>query len=113
MECTPVHIYFSLEFCLELLHLCMAAPNNFILLQFGLYLSFTPRPYSPRRKSPLYPLDRKLGGPQNQSGHCGEEKHVPMPGIQPLDIQPVAHRDATDTGVIRMECTPLHNDLSL
>jgi hypothetical protein len=36
MECTPLHIYFSLEFFLYLLHLCGPAPNNFILLQFGL-----------------------------------------------------------------------------
>jgi len=29
--------------------------------------------YSPE-KSPQYPLDRRLGGPQSQSGHGGEEK---------------------------------------
>jgi hypothetical protein len=28
-----------------------------------------------QRKSPWYPSDRRLGGPQNQSGHCGEEKN--------------------------------------
>jgi hypothetical protein len=32
-------------------------------------VSFTPRPLYP-----LYPLDRRLGGPQNQSGWHGEEK---------------------------------------
>jgi hypothetical protein len=28
-----------------------------------------------RGKSPRYPLDRRLGGPQNRSGHGGEEKN--------------------------------------
>jgi hypothetical protein len=29
-----------------------------------------------------YPLDRRLGGPQSQSGCCGEEKNLlPFPGI--------------------------------
>jgi hypothetical protein len=38
----------------------------------------------PQGKNPLYPLDRRLGGPQNRSGHDGEEKnsHAP-PGIEP------------------------------
>jgi hypothetical protein len=30
-----------------------------------------------------YPLDRRLGGPQNRSGCVGEEKHFqPPPGIE-------------------------------
>jgi hypothetical protein len=42
-------------------------------------------------KRPLYPLDRRLGGPQSQSGHGGEEKNFhPIPGLKPLIIQPVA-----------------------
>jgi hypothetical protein len=36
-------------------------------------VSFTPRPLYPRGKSPRYPLDRRLGGSQNQSGRRGEE----------------------------------------
>jgi hypothetical protein len=36
-------------------------------------VSFTPLPLYPRRKSPRYPLDRRLGGPQNQCENCGEE----------------------------------------
>jgi hypothetical protein len=35
---------------------------------------FTPRPLHPRGKSLRHPLDRRLGGPQNQSGRRGEEK---------------------------------------
>jgi hypothetical protein len=32
---------------------------------------------------PLYPLARKLGGPQSQSGRCGKKKqYLPLPGIE-------------------------------
>jgi hypothetical protein len=37
-------------------------------------VSFTPRPLYPRGKSPRYPLDRRLNGPQSRSGRRGEEK---------------------------------------
>jgi hypothetical protein len=37
--------------------------------------SFTPRPLYPQKKSPWYPLDRKLGGFQSRSGRGGEEKN--------------------------------------
>jgi hypothetical protein len=47
-------------------------------------VSFTPRPLYPQGKSPLYPLDRRLGGPQSLSGRSGEEKNTqPPPGIEP------------------------------
>jgi hypothetical protein len=36
--------------------------------------SFTPLPLYPRAKSPRYPFDRRLGGPQSRSGRRGEEK---------------------------------------
>jgi hypothetical protein len=58
-------------------------------------------------------LDRRLGAPQNRSGRCGEEKHLAPAGNPTPVVQPVARRDATDTGVIRMECTPLHIYFSL
>jgi hypothetical protein len=35
-------------------------------------VSFTSRSLYPGEKSPLYPLDRRLGGPQNRSGWRGE-----------------------------------------
>jgi hypothetical protein len=31
-------------------------------------VSFTPRPFYPQGKSPWYPLDRRLGGPQSRFG---------------------------------------------
>jgi hypothetical protein len=33
-------------------------------------------------KGPRCPLDRRLAGPQNQSGRGGEEKYQPVPGIE-------------------------------
>jgi hypothetical protein len=44
-----------------------------------------------------YPLDRRLGGPQNQSGHDGEKKNSHfLPGLEPAIIQPVAQRYTTE-----------------
>jgi hypothetical protein len=38
----------------------------------------------PQGKSPWYPLDRSLGGPQSRSGRGGEKKNSqPPPGIEP------------------------------
>jgi hypothetical protein len=46
-------------------------------------VSFTPRPLYPQGKSPWYPLDRRLGGPQSRSGCGDEEKNSqPPPGIE-------------------------------
>jgi hypothetical protein len=44
-------------------------------------------------KEPLYPLDRRLGEPQNRSGGGGGEKNSqPLPGLELPIIQPVAQR---------------------
>jgi hypothetical protein len=40
---------------------------------------FTPRPLYPQGKCPCYPLDRRLGGPQNLSGRGDEEKNSQSP----------------------------------
>jgi hypothetical protein len=48
-------------------------------------------------KKPLFTLDRKLDGPQNQSGRGGEEKNSqPLPGLEPPIIQAVAQRYTTE-----------------
>jgi hypothetical protein len=40
--------------------------------------------FTPQGKSPWYPLDRNLGGPQSRSGRDGEEIiSQPPPGIEP------------------------------
>jgi hypothetical protein len=48
----------------------------------------TSRPLCPQEKSPPYPLNRRLGRPQSQSG-CGvEEKNSqPLPGFETPIIQ--------------------------
>jgi hypothetical protein len=45
-------------------------------------VSFTSRPLYPQEKSPLYPLDRRLGGSQNRCGRRREERILPLPGQQ-------------------------------
>jgi hypothetical protein len=43
-------------------------------------------------KSPCHPLGMRQGGPQRQSGCCGEEKNLlPLPRDQTLAVQHVAH----------------------
>jgi hypothetical protein len=59
-----------------------------IILDFGngwrLVVSFIPLPLYRRGMSPRYPLDRRLGGPQSQSGRYGKEKNpLLLPGIEP------------------------------
>jgi hypothetical protein len=50
-------------------------------------VSFTPQPFYHQGNSPQYPFDRRLCGPQIQSGHWGEEKHFPLPEIT---LRPIA-----------------------
>jgi hypothetical protein len=57
-------------------------------------VSFTPWPLYPQGKSPSYLLGRKLGGPQNWSGWCGEEKFMTLPGLQPWPLSHSAHRQS-------------------
>jgi hypothetical protein len=63
-----------------------------------------PRPLYLQRKSPWYPLDRRLGGPQSRSGRCGEEKNSqPPPGIEPWNPDspaPIAFDSAEVKAVI-------------
>jgi hypothetical protein len=58
---------------------------------------FMPRLLYPHEKSPWYPLDRRLGGPQSRSGHGAEEKNFqPLPGLEPPIIQLLAQRYTTE-----------------
>jgi hypothetical protein len=57
--------------------------------------NFTHRPLYPRGMSPLYPLDRRLSGPQSRSGRWTEENiSCPCRGLNPNSsaVQPIAHR---------------------
>jgi hypothetical protein len=52
-------------------------------------VSFTPRLLYPRGKSPRYPLDRRLGGPQNRSGNYRQKKNfVTLQEIEPRSSSP-------------------------
>jgi hypothetical protein len=67
-------------------------------------VSFMPWPLYPQGKSPWYPLYRRLGGPQNWSGHFGEEKNSqPLLRLKPLVIQPIAHHYITELSWL-LEC---------
>jgi hypothetical protein len=43
------------------------------------------RPLYPLGNSPWYPLDRRLGGPQSQSGRSEEVSSKLLPGLGPSD----------------------------
>jgi hypothetical protein len=58
----------------------------------------------PQGKSPWYPLDKKLSGPQSRAGHGDEEKNSqPLPGLEPPIIQPVAQRYTTELSRIKLQ----------
>jgi hypothetical protein len=60
-------------------------------------VSFTPRPLYSQGKSPWYPVDRRLDGPQSLSGRGGEEKNSqPLLQVETLINQPVAQRCTTE-----------------
>jgi hypothetical protein len=51
----------------------------------------------PQGKSPWYPLNRKLCGPESRSGRGSETKNSqPLRGLEPPIIQPVAQRYTTE-----------------
>jgi hypothetical protein len=53
------------------------------VLDGGEWSASRPGRFTPRGKSPWYPLDRRLGGPQTRSGRSGEEKNSQTPpGIE-------------------------------
>jgi hypothetical protein len=65
-----------------------------------------PRQLYSEGKSPWYPLDMRLGGPQSRSGRGGEEKNSqPRPGLEPLIIQPVAQRHITELSGLIIVCS--------
>jgi hypothetical protein len=49
-----------------------------------------------------YTVDRRLGEPQSQSGHSGEEKNSQLlPGLEPPIIQPVAQCCTTELFLLK------------
>jgi hypothetical protein len=71
----------------------IAPPILHLCTRWKWTVSFMPRPLYPQGKSPRYPLDRRLGGPQSRSGHGGEEEksqRAPVGNWTPV-IQPVVY----------------------
>jgi hypothetical protein len=64
-------------------------------------VSFTPQPLYPQGKSPWYPLDRKLGGPQSWY-ECGVEEKNSHPCLDPSPVH-LAHSPALYHWVIPAE----------
>jgi hypothetical protein len=52
-------------------------------------VSYTNQPLYPQGKSPVYPLNRGLGGPQSWFGGCRKEEVLTQSGLELLVIQPV------------------------
>jgi hypothetical protein len=67
--------------------------------RWRLVVSFTPLPLYFRRKSPHYPIERRLGGPKSRSGSCEEEKYLTLARIRTLAVQPAARRYNDSMGV--------------
>jgi hypothetical protein len=55
-------------------------------------VSFTLQLLYPQGKSPWYPLDRRLGGPESWSGHCREKYNLAPPGIEPRPSSPLLYQ---------------------
>jgi hypothetical protein len=74
-------------------------------------VSFTPRTLYPLGKSPRYPLDRRLDGPQIRSGRVEKRKFLTLPG---LELRPLS-RPARSQSLYRLRypgsctCTVEHN----
>jgi hypothetical protein len=57
----------------------------------------------PHGRSPRHSLDRRLYWPKSRSGRGGEENNSqPLPGLEPLIIQPVAQRYITELSRLLM-----------
>jgi hypothetical protein len=71
-------------------------------LDGGEWSASRPGRFTPR-KSPWYPLDRRLDGPQNRSGYGGEEKNSQaLLGLEPPILQLVAQRYTTELSRLLM-----------
>jgi hypothetical protein len=61
----------------------------------------------PRWKNPRYPLERRLGGPQIQSGLCGEEKNHALPGTEPVPSSPSLYRLSCPFSYVHIVVSPV------
>jgi hypothetical protein len=69
----------------------IAPPFLISALDGGQWSDSHPGLLIPHGKNPLNQLDRRLGGPQNQPGRCGEEQSLLSPADNRTPVaQPVA-----------------------
>jgi len=74
----PVHnlLSYLYKIALSKIHLEAVKISGEVDIQFHSFQILAPhRPSHHRRKSPLYPLNRRFCGLQRQSGHFGEDKN--------------------------------------
>jgi hypothetical protein len=59
-------------------------------------------------------MDRKQGGAKSWSGHSDEEKNShPLPGLEPLIIQPIAQCNTTELSWLLVFCVGLQIKVSV
>jgi hypothetical protein len=63
-----------------------------LVIRWRWVVSFRPLPLYLRGKSPRYPLDRRLRGPQSPPKRCEEEKNLALPGIEPGPSSPLLYQ---------------------
>jgi len=71
----------------------MAPRIRNLVTGWKLVVSVTARRLCSRGKNSLYPLDRRLGGPQSRFGRGGEERKIPplpLPGNELLSSRILA-----------------------
>jgi len=73
-------------------------PYGLVELEIRLFLnstlygvvSFPPRPLYPQKNNTRYPSNRRLGGPQRQSGRFGTQANLKfLPGNKTRIVQPI------------------------
>jgi hypothetical protein len=63
---------------------CSSIHSMTSALDGGEWSASRPGRFTPRKRAPQYPLDKKLGESQSRSGRGGEEKNSQsQPGIEP------------------------------
>jgi hypothetical protein len=85
----PCNEMFLTAPCVFLSHdeCCFRNGQDLFLHRTLFEVGFTTRPLYPRGKSPRYPMDKRLDGPQSRSGHwghCREPNPVCLAGIPSL-----------------------------
>jgi hypothetical protein len=68
-----------------------------------------PGHFNPRGKSPRYPFDRWLGGPQNQSGRLGEEKIFDPTGTHIETVREILVKDENENKSVCSFCSSFDN----